>query len=49
MEKKLEKKVLGASLIGSSIEWFDFFLYASVASLIFSKQFFVTDDPTVSI
>ncbi|MBC9874882.1 MFS transporter [Macrococcoides bohemicum] len=48
MEKKLEKKVLGASLIGSSIEWFDFFLYASVASLIFSKQFFVTDDPTVS-
>lgn len=48
MEKKLEKKVLGASLIGSSIEWFDFFLYASVASLIFSKQFFVTDDPTIS-
>ncbi|WP_414053016.1 MFS transporter [Macrococcus animalis] len=48
MEKKLEKKVLGASLIGSSIEWFDFFLYASVASIIFSKQYFVTDDPTVS-
>ncbi|ULG71475.1 MFS transporter [Macrococcus brunensis] len=48
MNKKLENKVLGASLIGSSIEWFDFFLYASVASVIFSKQYFVTDDPTVS-
>ncbi|WP_414047686.1 MFS transporter [Macrococcus equi] len=48
MDKKLERKVLTASLIGSSIEWFDFFLYASVASLVFSKQYFVTDDPTVS-
>lgn len=48
MNKKTEKKVLIASLIGSSIEWFDFFLYASVASIIFSKQFFVTDDPAVS-
>lgn len=48
MNKKLERKVLSASLIGSSIEWFDFFLYASVASVIFSKQYFVTDNPTLS-
>ena len=44
MDKKLRRKVLSASLIGSSIEWFDFFLYAAVASIIFNTQFFVTDD-----
>ncbi|ULG73820.1 MFS transporter [Macrococcus brunensis] len=48
MDKKLQRKVLTASLVGSSIEWFDFFLYASVASVIFSKHFFVTGDPAVS-
>ncbi|AKG73568.1 MFS transporter [Salinicoccus halodurans] len=48
MEKKLRRKVLVASLIGSSIEWFDFFLYAAVATIIFNTQFFVTDDPVVS-
>ncbi|QIH77183.1 MHS family MFS transporter [Macrococcoides canis] len=48
MDKKLQRKVLTASLVGSSIEWFDFFLYASVASIIFSNQYFVTDDPAVS-
>lgn len=48
MDKQLRNKVLSASLIGSSIEWFDFFLYASVASVIFNKQFFVTNDPALS-
>lgn len=40
MEKKLEKKVLIASLIGSSIEWFDYFLYGTVAALVFNQIFF---------
>lgn len=48
MDKKLRRKVLSASLIGSSIEWFDFFLYAAVASIIFNTQFFVTDDQFLS-
>ncbi|CAM4229748.1 MFS transporter [Jeotgalicoccus halotolerans] len=48
MDKKLRRKVLSASLIGSSIEWFDFFLYAAVASIIFNTQFFVTDDEFLS-
>ena len=48
MDKKLRTKVLSASLIGSSIEWFDFFLYAAVASIIFNTQFFVTDDQFLS-
>lgn len=48
MDKRLRRKVLVASLIGSSIEWFDFFLYAAVATIIFNSQFFVTEDPVVS-
>ena len=41
-------KVLVGSLTGSSIEWFDFFLYATAATIIFNKQFFPADDPFVS-
>lgn len=41
-------KVLTASLSGSTIEWFDFFLYATAAAFIFDKQFFPTDDPYLS-
>ena len=48
MDKTLQRKVLTASLVGSSIEWFDFFLYASVASVVFNTQYFVTDNPTLS-
>ena len=41
-------RVLSGSLAGSSIEWYDFFLYATASALIFNKQFFPTDDPYVS-
>lgn len=41
-------KVLTASLSGSAIEWFDFFLYATAAAFIFDKQFFPSEDPYVS-
>ena len=42
-------KVWIASLVGSSIEWFDYFLYGTVAGLVFNQVFFVTDDPTVGL
>ncbi|WP_433698857.1 MFS transporter [Nocardiopsis sp. CA-288880] len=42
-------KVLIASLTGSTIEWFDFFLYGTAAALIFDKLFFPSDDPLVSL
>lgn len=34
------KKVAKAAFIGTTIEWFDFYLYASAATLIFPAQFF---------
>ncbi|WP_394620451.1 MFS transporter [Lentzea sp. JNUCC 0626] len=34
------RKLLTAGLIGSSIEWYDFFLYGTAAALVFPKVFF---------
>jgi len=40
-------KVAVASLIGTTIEWYDFFLYGTAAALVFNKLFFPTFDPMV--
>lgn len=34
------RKLLAAGLIGSSIEWYDFFLYGTAAALVFPRVFF---------
>ena len=34
-----------ASLMGTTIEWYDYFLYGTAAALIFNKIFFPTFDP----
>ncbi|PIC99648.1 MFS transporter [Sporosarcina sp. P29] len=49
MDPKQMRKVWIASLVGSSIEWFDYFLYGTVAALVFNQVFFVTEDPTVGL
>ena len=43
------RRVVLASLIGSTIEWYDFFLYGIVAGLVFNKIYFPAHDPLVSI
>jgi len=40
-------KVAFASLIGTSIEWYDYFLYGTAAALVFNKLFFPSYDPIV--
>jgi MFS family permease len=37
---RAQRKLLAAGLIGSSIEWYDFFLYGTAAALVFPQVFF---------
>ena len=39
------RKVIAGSLIGTTIEWYDFFLYGTAAALVFNKLFFPKSDP----
>jgi metabolite-proton symporter len=42
------KRILAASLIGTTIEFFDFYIYATAAVLVFPKLFFPGNDPATS-
>ncbi|HCA5035451.1 TPA: MHS family MFS transporter [Acinetobacter baumannii] len=44
-----KKRVLIASLTGSAIEWFDYFLYGTAAALVFNKVFFPMVDPVLGL
>ncbi len=39
------RRVVAASLIGTTIEWYDYFLYGSAAALVFGDVFFPESDP----
>lgn len=41
------RKVIGASSVGTLIEWYDFYIFGSLATII-STQFFPKDNPTAS-
>jgi len=41
------RRVVVASLIGTSLEWYDFFIYGTAAALVFNKLFFPSFDPLV--
>ncbi len=40
-------RVVFASLVGTTIEWYDFFLYGAAAALVFNTIFFPNSDPLV--
>ena len=42
------KHVLFGSLIGTTIEFFDFYIYANAAVLVFPQLFFPSDNPTMA-
>ena len=41
------RTIVAASAIGTTIEWYDFLIYATAASLVLNKLFFPTEDPLV--
>jgi MFS transporter, MHS family, shikimate and dehydroshikimate transport protein len=41
------RRVAAASLVGTTIEWYDFLIYATMASVIFNQYFFPKGDPFV--
>ncbi len=43
------KRALIASLVGTSIEWFDYFLYGTAAALVFGKLYFPKSDPNIAL
>ena len=46
-DKREIRKVVLASLLGATIEWYDFFLYGVVAGIVFNKLYFPTSDPFI--
>jgi MFS family permease len=49
MAMRALRRVLLASMVGSTIEWFDFFLYGSATPIVFNRLFFPSADPVVSL
>ena len=54
MSRPVEKrstivKVVAASMAGTTVEWYDFFLYGVAAALVFPKVFFPGSDPAVGV
>lgn len=41
------RTVVLSSLVGTTVEWYDFFLYGTAAGIVFPKLFFPSADPTV--
>ncbi|MCP5181941.1 MAG: MFS transporter, partial [Pseudomonadales bacterium] len=39
------RRVALTALAGTSIEWYDFFIYATAAAVVFPTQFFAEDMP----
>ena len=45
IERPKINSIVFASALGTIIEWYDFLIYATAATLVFNKAFFPTFDP----
>jgi metabolite-proton symporter len=46
-QRKQVTRAMVASAVGTSIEWYDFFLYGAAAALVFPQKYFPRSDPFV--
>ncbi len=46
-QKRQLRRAVIASTVGTTIEWYDFFLYSTVTGLVFAKLYFPNSDPLV--
>jgi hypothetical protein len=45
----LLRRAVAGGWIGSALEYYDFFIYATAASLVFPQIFFLSSNPAVAI
>lgn len=48
-ERAPASRVLAASLVGTAVEFYDFYIYATAAALVFPALFFPSSDPTAQL
>lgn len=49
MGKNGNARILTASLVGTAVEFYDFYIYATAASLVFGPLFFPSDSPSAQL
>jgi len=49
IDQRTRLRALVSSAIGSAVEWYDYFLYGTMAGIIFGPLFFPSTDPAVSL
>ncbi|GAA3361170.1 MFS transporter [Saccharopolyspora gregorii] len=45
--RRLARRAAFASLVGTAVEWFDYFIFGTASALVFGTLFFPGDDPVV--
>ncbi|NYD78663.1 MFS transporter [Arthrobacter cupressi] len=48
IDEKVTKRVALGALVGTALEWYDFFLFTTASALVFNIQFFATKDPILA-
>ncbi|MGY3566595.1 MFS transporter [Sinomonas sp. RB5] len=46
---RAKRRILASAFVGTTIEWYDFYLYGTASALVFNKQFFPDASPLVGV